>query len=279
MNILMNEIGMEIDEDTAISSLWIFDNILRSVKQQNDNKLDDNNNIASIGEYIEILFGCIIVYQMYIYDVYPSAHFYRLSFTQNEFWKQIMDVFFDYYVRLLFHIKDARIKTVKNIKNIKTKRTSQFVNKFINHNKQKRKSTPIQVKQSEPEQIPQKSDIEAQEEIIINHYKSNNSIAGNIEIISLSSSEDDITPTPSSNKDKSESIILTQQTYKSIQDNLKVLVKSISKSIFCKNLSPVCFIGYNLLSASRTNPVPKCISKYQRILKKIYRDRNNIIDL
>ena len=134
-------------------------------------------------------------------------------------------------------------------------------------------SAPIEVAQSEPEQIPQKSDIEAQEEIIISHY------GGNIEIISLSSSEDDITPTPSNNKDKTESIILTQQTYKSIQDNLKEVVKSISKSIFCKNLSPVCFIGYNLLSASRTNPVPKCISKYQRILKKVYRDRNNIIDL
>merc|ERR1712154_159402 len=70
-------------------------------------------------------------------------------------------------------------------------------------------------------------------------------------------------------------IVLNQEQYKSVQDNLKVLVKSISTSIFCKNLSPVCFIGYNLLSASRSNPVPKCISKYKKILKKVYRDRND----
>ena len=63
---------------------------------------------------------------MYIYDVHPSAHFYRLSFTQNEFWKQIMDLFFDYYVRLLFHIKDARIKNVK-INNNNNNKTQSFV--------------------------------------------------------------------------------------------------------------------------------------------------------
>merc|ERR1712154_276421 len=123
INILMNEIGMEIDEDTAISSLWIFDNILRCC---NDKEGDDAkyNVIVSIGEYIEILFGCIIVYQMYIYDVHPSAHFYRLSFTQNEFWKQVMDVFFEYYVRLLFHIKDSRIH--------------QFASKTVNVQKEKK---------------------------------------------------------------------------------------------------------------------------------------------
>ncbi len=73
MNILMNDICMDIDEDTAISSLWLFDNILRCCKNNNGN-INDN-----LGDYIEILFGCIIVYQMYIYDVHPCAHFYRLS--------------------------------------------------------------------------------------------------------------------------------------------------------------------------------------------------------
>eukprot|EP01083_Nonionella_stella_P031064 85087_1 len=288
MNILMNDIGMEIDEDTGMSSLWIFDNVLRCCK---------DNDIVSIGEYIELLFGCIIVYQMYIYDVHPSAHFYRLSFTQNEFWKQVMDVYFEYYVRLLFQINDSRLKQVPHARhdhkhkatpNTHKQSATEFVNKLMKSNAAKEiKSNknilssdlngscsvcfssnpfnctnhiaPIEVAQSEPELLPQKSDIEAQEEVIINH---NNE-----------SSTDDVTPTP--NRNGSDNIILTQQTYKSIQDNLKVLVKSISKSIFSKNLSPVCFIGHNLLSASRSNPVPKCISKYQRILKKVYRERQD----
>ena len=278
INILMNDIGMVIDEDTAISSLWIFDNILKCCKLSNDDWM------ASIGEYIEILFGCIIVYQMYIYDVHPSAHFYRLSFTQNEFWKQVMDVYFEYYVALLLHIKDQRIQNVVVPKKLKmTKRASQFVQKYMNKKskgetkdcnsssscckktsslEKKRTSLktisksmklndynhthlspppPIEVAQSE---TTTKCCIEAQEEIII------------------------------SNQQSPENIVLSAEQYKSIQDNLKVLVKSISASIFCKNLSPVCFIGYNLLSASRSNPVPKCISKYKKILKKVYRDRN-----
>merc|ERR1712061_914767 len=95
--------------------MGIFDNILRCC---NDKEGDDAkyNVIVSIGEYIEILFGCIIVYQMYIYDVHPSAHFYRLSFTQNEFWKQVMDVYFEYYVSLLLHIKDKRINIQSVVK-------------------------------------------------------------------------------------------------------------------------------------------------------------------
>merc|ERR550539_870155 len=126
-----------------------------------------------------------------------------------------------------------------------TKRASQFVQKYMNLKQERtttstqttttKKMNPIEVAQSE---TSTKCDIEvAQEEVITSH------------------------------------IVLNQEQYKSVQDNLKVLVKSISTSIFCKNLSPVCFIGYNLLSASRTNPVPKCISKYKKILKKVYRDR------
>merc|ERR1711933_111817 len=238
--------------DTAISSLWIFDNILKCCKLSNDDWM------TSIGEYLEILFGCIIVYQMYIYDVHPSAHFYKLSFTQNEFWKQVMDVYFEYYVGLLLHIKDQRLKKKKTKM---AKRASQFVQKYMNLNKEKRNNkamksqlndynnamhiAPIEVAQSESQSNTKSSDIAATEEVIIKCPQN---------------------------------IVLNQEQYKSIQDNLKVLVKSISTSIFCKNLSPVCFIGYSLLRASRTNPVPKCISKYQRILKKVYRDRN-IFDL
>ena len=62
MNILMNKIGMEIDEDTAMSSLWIFDNILRCIKQNND----DNNSIASIGEYIDIIWMYYCISNVYI---------------------------------------------------------------------------------------------------------------------------------------------------------------------------------------------------------------------
>jgi len=292
MNILMNDIGMSIDEDTAISSLWIFDNILKCCKLSND--LDDWMN--SMGEYLEILFGCIIVYQMYIYDVHPSAHFYRLSFTQNEFWKQVMDVYFEYYVGLLLHIKDQRMiksQSAAPKKHSMTKRASQFVAKYMNLNNiskemkkgqgelkdltkntnaessiNKRKSlttqlmgnskstmnfndynhiAPIEVAQSETS-TKSKCDIEATEEIIIQNSKESNN---------------------------ADNIVLSQKQYKSVQDNLKVLVKSISASIFCKNHSTVCFIGYNLLSASRSNPVPKCISKYKKILKKVYRDRND----
>jgi len=367
MNVLINDIGMEIDEHTAISSVWLFDNISRFCHKDEDDSVD---------EYLEILFGCIIVYQMYIYDVYPSAHFYRLSFTQNEFWEQVMDVFFEYYVRLLFHIKDARIKNSSTTSTTSTsttttavpvgtshnhkkksitlsnsahnhtiQRASQFMSKLIaktnaassslshakqpqyeesmsmsnllmdeddavddkevsgggvsgkttssshsqqmqamrrasikassssscssssssasssSSSKKKKKSVqlhinqnmhkpPIQVAQSEPDPVL-KSGVEAQEEVIL--------------------SGDELHAA-----DRAEIIILTQQTYQTIQDNLKTLVKGICKSIFSKNLSPVCFIGHNLLSASRSNPVPQCIHKYQRLLKKVYRDRSKL---
>ena len=114
------------DNPNVLYLRLIFDNILKCCKLSNDDWM------TSIGEYIEILFGCIIVYQMYIYDVHPSAHFYKLSFTQNEFWKQVMDVYFEYYVGLLLHIKDQRLHS-SNKKKTKNNKLLMVNSKYRLH--------------------------------------------------------------------------------------------------------------------------------------------------
>lgn len=309
---------MAISEKTASASLWIFDNILRCCKQ---NGSDHEVQQTPIAEYLEMLFGCIIVYQMYDYDVYPSTHFYQISFNQNEFWKFVKDVYFEYYVRLLFHIK--QLPTVNNYSSTKhdcyhtvprhrrserlsSKRPSsarEFVNKFMNSTPSKPTSctpsssstvhniyhdlfakritedgpttkttnikSPITVAQSEPETVPNKADIEAQEEVIIG---AKHDVYGHIATISLSSSSDDDLDSVSMEMCDDDCIILTQHQYLAIENNLKVLLQTISRSTFCRNKIPSAFIGHGLLSATG----PGSVRNYRYILNKVYRHRHKL---
>jgi len=336
LNVLMNDLGMDIDEQTATSSLWIFDNILRCCKQ---NGSEEQGTDIPIAEYLEMLFGCIIVYQMYIYNVYPSTHFYQVSFTQNEFWKRVKDVFFEYYVRLLFHIKQlpatftkesadstsnpsststststatkptayhtiTRHRRSERLSSKRPSNASQFVSKFMKsttttssppsrsgsakstvHNiyhdlfagrkakdgpsdtaSRSQMASPIQVAQSEATSLPLKADIEAQEEVIIN---TKHDIYGHIQTISLSSSSsNEELESVSTEQCDDDSIILTQQQYEAIEGNLKVLLRTISRSTFCRNKIPSALMDHGLLSATT--------SRYQRVLRKVYRDRHKL---
>merc|ERR1712087_344539 len=69
----------------------------------------------------------------------------------------------------------------------------------------------------------------------------------------------------------SEDIFLTVSASRRIEEQLKALVRSISESTFIRNRSPVCFVGQQLLASSRAHPLEKSVSKYYKLLKKLYR--------
>merc|ERR1719361_961320 len=140
-------------------------------------------------------------------------------------------------------------------------------------------ASPITVAQSVPEHVPIKADIEAQEEVVI---AAKHDIYGHIATISLSSSDDDLDSVSMEMCDE-DSIILTQQQYKQIEDNLKLLLKTISRSTFCRNKIPSALIGHGLLSGSSAtgncsvsasiNSIYRKVNKYRKCLRKVYRDR------
>lgn len=107
-----------------------------------------------------MVFGCVIVYKMYIYDVFPSKHFVKLSFLKNEFWAHIKECYFEFYVKLLHgEWADAH--------NPKTEGSCNPSNK---------KCAPIEVVQSEPEEMEGVLNQDmAEEEVVIqiNHRTRN----------------------------------------------------------------------------------------------------------
>lgn len=282
VQILRQRICMNLDERTVLSSIWILDHILKCLVTE---------KYISFSDMIETYFGCVIVYHMYIYNKYPSKHFYCFNFEHVEFWSGIFEIFFNYYAKLyVMYINDAVQETdVFSSSSEDEPLVSSLINIQTNNNNNCNKK-PAKILThallneiiGNKEQLPSSSS--STPTIISNLVKGGHSSTPSLTLSETSKSKlespikidtnDIIIDHKIVKKSKCLSAQKKTQFYLSpiqvtgIQQRFKTLIISISKNVFSKNYSSCCFIGCHLLSFSIPN-------EYQTILSRIYASSNS----
>jgi hypothetical protein len=277
-------IGMDLDERTAISSLWIFDNIL---KYLSNGDAQQAHNIP-LECQIETFFGCIIIYHMYIYNKYPSPHFYSYNFERIEFWNAVMAAFFDHYARLyvLYLNAGQNQNQNQNAQSLppnqekdgkKAKKTKKPLFKKLLKNKRGNSAqkkiaaigdifalAPGAKFNRDPPQIVQS---ESTEPIVRSQSPPAIALSGTTEISVHSPASAGADGNRDSEQTQKTGFYLAPADVIAVQSRFKTLIQTISKNVFSKNFSSSCFVGCHLLGS----PVS---DEYQAVLRQIYRSTN-----